>query len=152
MSRRIQIYYSAVFSAIGGQLAWFVVGLFPTASWNLWIATAFIGAGAGLCIGAAIGVVDGWWRLIDQAGEIGKLIDWGRVPNLDLRQGSANLLRLIVKDKRGQFLVNREVVAELDLSTQVGAGDVLIATGFYPGDERDGQATAYRDFTVWSTR
>jgi hypothetical protein len=59
MSKRLQIYYNAIFGAIGGLIAWFVIGLFPTASWNLWIATAFIGAGAGLFIGAAVGAVDG---------------------------------------------------------------------------------------------
>ncbi len=59
MSKRLQIYYNAVFGAIGGLLAWFVVGSFTTASWNLWIAAAISGAGAGLFIGAAIGAVDG---------------------------------------------------------------------------------------------
>ncbi len=59
MSKRLQIYYNAVFGAIGGLLAWFGVGVFPTATWNLWMATAIIGAGAGLFIGGAIGMVDG---------------------------------------------------------------------------------------------
>ncbi len=59
MSKRLQIYYNAVFGAIGGLLAWFVVGLFPTANWNLWIATTLVGAGAGLFIGGAVGMVDG---------------------------------------------------------------------------------------------
>lgn len=59
MSKRQQIYYNAVFGAIGGLIAWLVLGQFPTATWNLWIATAIIGAGAGLFIGGAVGAVDG---------------------------------------------------------------------------------------------
>jgi hypothetical protein len=59
MSKRLQIYYNAVFGAIGGLIAWLVVGQLPTATWNLWIATAVIGAGAGLFIGGAVGAVDG---------------------------------------------------------------------------------------------
>lgn len=59
MSKRQQIYYNAIFGAIGGLIAWLVLGQFPTATWNLWIATAIIGAGAGLFIGAAVGAVDG---------------------------------------------------------------------------------------------
>ena len=59
MSKALQIYYNAVLGALGGLIAWWLVGLFPTAEWNLWLATAFIGAGAGLFIGAALGAVDG---------------------------------------------------------------------------------------------
>jgi hypothetical protein len=59
MSRRMQIYYNAVFGAIGGLVAWLLVGLLPTATWNLWLAVAFIGAGAGLFIGGAVGMVEG---------------------------------------------------------------------------------------------
>jgi hypothetical protein len=59
MTRRMQIYYNAVFGAIGGLVAWLLVGLLPTATWNLWLAVAFIGAGAGLFIGGAVGMVEG---------------------------------------------------------------------------------------------
>ncbi len=59
MTKSLQIYYNAAFGALGGLIAWWLVGLLPTATWNLWLATAFIGAGAGLFIGAAVGAVDG---------------------------------------------------------------------------------------------
>ena len=59
MSKRMQIYYNAVFGAIGGLAAWLLVGLFPTGDWNLWLAVAFIGAGTGLFIGGAVGMVEG---------------------------------------------------------------------------------------------
>ncbi len=59
MNKARQIYYNAVFGAIGGLLAWQLVGLFATGAWPLTAANAFIGAGAGLCIGFATGAVDG---------------------------------------------------------------------------------------------
>jgi hypothetical protein len=59
MTKLMQIYYNAVFGAIGGLVAWLLVGLFPTGDWNLWLAVIFIGAGTGLFIGSAVGMVEG---------------------------------------------------------------------------------------------
>jgi hypothetical protein len=59
MNKARQIYYNAVFGAIGGLLAWQLVGLFATGGWPLTAANALIGAGVGLCIGFATGAVDG---------------------------------------------------------------------------------------------
>lgn len=59
MSKRRQIYYNACFGAAGGFLGWLVVGSFPTQTWNIWLASAFIGAGVGLFIGLAVGAVEG---------------------------------------------------------------------------------------------
>ena len=59
MSLARQIYYNAIFGAIGGLLAWLVVGSFATGRWNIWLAYAFVGAGVGLCIGALTGAVEG---------------------------------------------------------------------------------------------
>lgn len=59
MNRGRQIYYNALFGAIGGLLAWQVVGMFATGAWPLTPANAFIGAGVGLFIGFATGAVDG---------------------------------------------------------------------------------------------
>lgn len=59
MTRTMQIYYNAVFGAIGGLAAWLLVGTFPTGDWNLWLAVAFIGAGTGLLIGGGVGMVEG---------------------------------------------------------------------------------------------
>jgi hypothetical protein len=59
MSKRMQIYYNALFGAVGGFLGWLVVGSFPTQTWNIWLASAFIGAGVGLFIGLAVGAVEG---------------------------------------------------------------------------------------------
>jgi hypothetical protein len=59
MTKMMQIYYNAVFGAMGGLAAWLLVGQFSTGDWNLWLAAAFIGAGAGLLIGSAVGIVEG---------------------------------------------------------------------------------------------
>lgn len=59
MSKGQQIYYNALFGAIGGLLAWMVVGSFATGSWPLWLAYSFVGAGVGLFIGGMTGAVDG---------------------------------------------------------------------------------------------
>ena len=59
MTKIVQIYYNAVFGAIGGLVAWLAIGLFQTGTWNLWLAVIFIGAGTGLFIGSAVGMVEG---------------------------------------------------------------------------------------------
>ena len=59
MSKERQIYYNAVFGAIGGLLGWLVVGLFTTGQWNIWTAYAFVGAGIGLFVGGTVGAVEG---------------------------------------------------------------------------------------------
>jgi hypothetical protein len=59
MSKARQIYYNAVFGAIGGLLGWLVVGSVNTGGWNIWLAYAFVGAGVGLFIGGMVGAVEG---------------------------------------------------------------------------------------------
>jgi len=59
MSKAWQIYYNAVFGAIGGLLGWLVVGSVKTGGWNIWLAYAFVGAGVGLFIGGMVGAVEG---------------------------------------------------------------------------------------------
>lgn len=59
MSKGLQIYYNAVFGAIGGLLGWLLVGSVSTGSWAILIAYAFVGAGVGLAIGMLTGMVEG---------------------------------------------------------------------------------------------
>ncbi|NNJ13017.1 FHA domain-containing protein [Chloroflexales bacterium ZM16-3] len=59
MSKRLQVYYSAVFGALGGLAGWWSVGSFVTQTWGIWPAAAFVGAGLGLCIGALVAAADG---------------------------------------------------------------------------------------------
>lgn len=59
MSKSLQIYYSAVFGALGGLAGWWVIGSFATQGWGVWPAALFVGAGLGLCIGALVAAADG---------------------------------------------------------------------------------------------
>jgi hypothetical protein len=59
MSKALQIYYNAIFGAIGGLLGWLVVGSVSTDSWSIWLAYAFVGAGVGLFVGGMVGAVEG---------------------------------------------------------------------------------------------
>jgi hypothetical protein len=59
MSKALQIYYNAIFGAIGGLLGWLIVGSVDTGSWSIWLAYPFVGAGVGLCIGGMTGAVEG---------------------------------------------------------------------------------------------
>jgi hypothetical protein len=59
MSKLWQIYYNTIFGALGGLIAWLLVGLIATGQWNVHLANAFSGAGVGLFIGGSIGAVEG---------------------------------------------------------------------------------------------
>jgi hypothetical protein len=59
MSKHIQIYYTAIFGALGGLFGWWVIGSFATQSWNAWLAAGFVGAGLGMFISGMIAATDG---------------------------------------------------------------------------------------------
>jgi hypothetical protein len=59
MNKTLQVYYSAVFGALGGLLGWWALGSLPTQAWSLLLANAFVGAGLGLGIGGMIAASDG---------------------------------------------------------------------------------------------
>jgi hypothetical protein len=59
MTKAWQIYYNAILGALGALVAWSLVGQVNTTSWNIHLANLFAGAGVGLFIGAALGVVEG---------------------------------------------------------------------------------------------
>lgn len=60
MSRKLNIYYSAVCGALGGLLAWFLIGLFGLdAITDLFTRALWQGGLVGLLIGAFVGVVEG---------------------------------------------------------------------------------------------
>ena len=59
MNKRLQIYYSAVFGALGGLLGWWVMGSFQTETWRVLVSNPFVGAGVGLSIGGFVAASDG---------------------------------------------------------------------------------------------
>ncbi len=59
MSKKMQVYYSAVLGALGGLLGWWVVGSVATGAWSVWLAYPLVGAGLGLWIGGCVAATDG---------------------------------------------------------------------------------------------
>ena len=59
MTKAWQIYFNAIFGAIGGMLAWLLIGQIETGSWEVTTANLIVGALIGLFIGIFLGSVDG---------------------------------------------------------------------------------------------
>ncbi len=59
MSKALQIYYHAIFGAMGGLLGWWVMGSLTTQTWNIWLAAIVVGAGLGGSTGGLIAAADG---------------------------------------------------------------------------------------------
>jgi hypothetical protein len=95
---------------------------------------------------------DGTWSLINrQPQQQDIVIDEGSVADKLLADaGDANSLFLIALNDRGYFFLNDEFVAELDLSDRLIPGSVEVFTAFFEGNEVEGFATGYDDFTVWA--
>jgi hypothetical protein len=68
--------------------------------------------------------------------------------SFDITTRGNNRLRLVAVGGRGWLFVNGRQAGLLDLGTSGDAGDVVVATGFFAGDELEGAATAFEDFTV----
>jgi hypothetical protein len=94
---------------------------------------------------------DKTWTLFNNNGEPnGEIISQGEIPSLNVEEKGSNLLRLVIEDARGWFLLNGELTYELDLSSRVNSGDAFVVTGVYQGDEIPGSFTTFQDFTIWS--
>jgi len=59
MTKIWQVYYDSILGAIGAIFAWLLLGQIDTTSWNIHLANLLTGAGVGLFIGSALGIVDG---------------------------------------------------------------------------------------------
>lgn len=59
MSKWLQVYYSAIFGALGGLAGWWLVGAVATQTWGVWAAALAVGAGLGACLGALLAAADG---------------------------------------------------------------------------------------------
>ena len=73
-------------------------------------------------------------------------IDSGSARNLKAGTGERNHLQVVALGDRGWFFVNNEFVSAVDLSEITGAGDVVVITGAFTGDEIAGAVTRYEDF------
>lgn len=59
MSKALQVYYTAVFGALGGLAGWWTMGSLDTTAWSMWLEAALVGSGLGLWISALIAASDG---------------------------------------------------------------------------------------------
>jgi hypothetical protein len=92
------------------------------------------------------------WRLLNSTGDTDQTqrIAEGILPGLKVNEKESNLVRLIFQGERGWFYLNHEFVAELDLSSRMNAGDIILSTGIFEDDEVAGYATGYSEFSIWS--
>lgn len=77
-------------------------------------------------------------------------VETGALSGLRTGADQSNHLHLIVIGDEGLFFINGQMVAILDMSDLMDAGDVAAVTGTFSGREIEGQATQVEDFTVWS--
>jgi len=90
------------------------------------------------------------WTFVNHIGNPdGIVLIEGTLPDLDISEGGSNQIRVIALEDTGWFYVNGKFISGLDLSSQYSGG-ILIATGFYKGNQVTGKLTEYQDFTVWS--
>lgn len=59
MSKQLQIYYHAIFGALGGLIGWWIMGAFSTQTWNIWLSSGVLGTGLGFWMGGLIAAADG---------------------------------------------------------------------------------------------
>ncbi|MEZ4641319.1 MAG: serine/threonine-protein kinase [Chloroflexota bacterium] len=90
------------------------------------------------------------WNLVDRrAGEDIFLSD-GTLSDLDTDAQGTNQIILIALDEQGYLLVNGQFVSALNLSSRMASGNISAVTAFFTGNEIEGNATGYSDFTVWA--
>jgi len=90
---------------------------------------------------------DGSWEL--QIGLQSPLAE-GNLSSLSFEQSDLNTLEVAVIGGSAGFSVNDTFVADLDVSSLSGPGDVWIGAGFHQANVVDGVVTRFRDFAVWA--
>ncbi len=92
----------------------------------------------------------GMWEHVrrDGSGESDERRE-GMAP-LSVAEGERNTLLILAAGGVGALYVNREFVAELDLSDGPSNGEIWLGTGSYMGNQRAGAMTAYNGLRIWS--
>lgn len=89
---------------------------------------------------------DGEWAL---AAGVASPFVFGTLTNYDATPGASNTLELVAHGATGLLVVNGVVIQQVDLSTNLNAGDVYIASGMYASDTVDGRQIPYSNFAVY---
>ena len=74
----------------------------------------------------------------------------GVLSNLNIDANGYNDIKLVCLGDQCEFYLNDSLIATLDVSQHVEAGDIYVGTGFYTGNEVTGKETRFEDFTIWS--
>lgn len=89
---------------------------------------------------------DGVWAV---AIGTGAPIAQGNATNFDATPGASNTLEIVAYGTSGLVALNGVVLQKIDLSTNLNAGDVYIASGMYASDVVEGRQVGYSNFTVY---
>lgn len=73
----------------------------------------------------------------------------GRVPDFDNTAQGGNRIRLFVFEETGVLYINDQFAGTLNLSQHLEGGGILVATGFYVGNQQEDAVTRFEGFTVW---
>ena len=92
---------------------------------------------------------DGKWRVYTRTNDADttRYLEDGYV-GINSRGGEKNYLEAQLQGTHGEFFINGQMVAGLNVSGTSATGDVGVLTGAFVGNERAGAATTVRDFTV----
>ncbi len=73
----------------------------------------------------------------------------GTVTNYDATPGASNTLEIVARGATGLLALNGVVIQQVDLSGNLTAGDVYIATGLYGSDSVQDRQVPYTSFVVY---
>ena len=93
-----------------------------------------------------------WYHRVREGTSEGRELDNGWSSALRTGGDDSNELRVVALGENGRFFINGTLVAHLDLSDGLVAGDVAVFTGFFRDDSVPGRSTAYQGFTVREPR
>ena len=89
---------------------------------------------------------DGAWVVTQ--GTSGVLAE-GTLTNFNAGAGGTNTIEVIAKGTSGIISFNGQVIQEVDLSVNMNAGDVYIASGMYVSSAVAGRQVPYQNFAVY---
>jgi hypothetical protein len=89
---------------------------------------------------------DGLWGL--SVGTAEPFVS-GSVTNVNATPGGANTLEVLAKGSTGILVINGQVVQQVDLSANLNAGDVYIASGMVPSATVDQRVVPFSNFSVY---
>lgn len=89
------------------------------------------------------------WSFINRQKGDDTTLDEGLAASFNSSDKGTNQIQLIALNDNGYVFINDTLAAELDLSDRVHSGDISVVTAFFLGNEIEGNATTFSDFTIW---